>query len=85
MQMNRLQLAGYLGKDPETRSTQGGGHVTNFSLGTSEKWKDKAGQPKQKTEWHRVVAWDKTAEFVQKHLGKGTHVYLEGAVRTRER
>lgn len=83
--VNKAIILGNLGKDPELRYTQGGGAVCNFSVATSEKWTDKgSGREQEKTEWHRVIAFGKTAENVAQYLGKGSPVYVEGRIQTRE-
>lgn len=81
--VNRVILIGNLGKDPEVRFTGGGQAVANFTLATSETWNDKAGERQERTEWHRIVVWGKTAELCGEHLAKGRKVYLEGKVQTR--
>jgi single-strand DNA-binding protein len=84
--VNKVILVGNLGKDPETRRLQSGDPVVNFSLATSESWRDKAsGERKEKTEWHRVVIFNKNlAEVAEKYLRKGSKVYIEGALQTRK-
>ena len=83
--VNRVIILGNLGADPETRSTQGGASVTNLSVATSEKWRDKqTGEQKESTEWHRVVLFGKVAEIAGQYLSKGSKVYLEGKNQTRK-
>lgn len=82
--MNRVTLIGRLGKDPEVRYTPNGKAVGNFSIATDEKWKDKDGAKHEKTEWHRIVVWDKTAELCGEYLTKGRQVAIEGKIQTRE-
>jgi single-strand DNA-binding protein len=82
--VNKVILVGNLGRDPEVRYTQGGSPVANFTLATNEVWTDKAGAKQERTEWHRVVAWGKTAEIARDHLGKGKQVYIEGSLQTRQ-
>lgn len=82
--VNKVILIGRLGRDPEIRYTTGGTAVANMSLATDESYKDKAGQAQKKTEWHRIVAWDKTAENCGKYLNKGSQVYIEGKLQTRK-
>jgi len=84
--VNKVILVGNLGRDPEIRSTQDGTRIANFSVATSESWRDKAsGERKERTEWHRVVIFnDKLVEIVEKYLKKGAKVYLEGALQTRK-
>jgi single-strand DNA-binding protein len=83
--INKVILIGNLGNDPETRYTQSGSAVTNISLATSETWKDKqTGQPQERTEWHRVVFFNRLAEIAGEYLRKGSKVYVEGSLRTRK-
>ena len=84
--VNQVILVGRLGKDPEVRRMQSGDPVCNLSVATSETWRDKAsGERKEKTEWHRVVIWNKgLAEVAEKYLRKGAQVYLEGSLQTRK-
>lgn len=83
MSVNRVTLVGHLGNDPDLRHTDGGTAVANFSLATNERWKDKSGEQKEHTEWHRIVAWGKTAELCKEYLHKGSQVYIEGKLQTR--
>ena len=84
MSVNRAFLIGNLGKDPEMRSMPSGGQVTNVTVATSESWKDKAtGEAKEKTEWHTVVFFNRLAEIAGQYLKKGSKVYIEGSLRTR--
>lgn len=80
--LNKVFLIGHLGKDPESRFTQGGNPVTNFSIATSEKWTDKQGNKQEKTEWHNIVAWSKQAEICRDYLVKGSKVHIEGKLQT---
>jgi len=83
--VNKVILVGNLGNDPETRYMPSGGAVTNISVATSEVWKDKqSGQPQERTEWHRVVFFNKLAEIAGEYLRKGSKVYVEGTLRTRK-
>jgi single-strand DNA-binding protein len=84
MSVNKVILVGRLGKDPETRYTSGGQAVANFSLATDYAYKDRNGERQKRTEWHRIVAWRKLAEIVQQYLKKGSLVYIEGRIETRE-
>jgi len=82
--VNKIILIGRLGKDPETKYTQDGTAVCNFSIATSETWKDKnTGDKQEKTEWHRIVAWRRLAEICGEYLRKGMQVYIEGKLQTR--
>jgi single-strand DNA-binding protein len=84
--VNKVILVGNLGKDPETRRLQSGDPVVNLSIATSESWRDKSsGERKEKTEWHRVVIFNKNlAEVAEKYLRKGAKVYVEGSLQTRK-
>ena len=83
--INKVILVGNLGQDPETRYMPSGGAVTNVTLATSESWKDKqSGQPQERTEWHRVVFFNRLAEIAGEYLKKGSKVYVEGSLRTRK-
>lgn len=83
--INKVILVGNLGNDPEHRMLPSGGAVTNISIATSETWKDKnTGQPQERTEWHRVVFFNRLAEIAAEYLRKGSKVYVEGALRTRK-
>ena len=83
--LNKTQLIGNLGSDPDIRQAGNGNKVANFTVATSESWKDKeTGQVREKTEWHRVVVFGKVAEAVESYLRKGHRVYIEGKNRTRE-
>lgn len=83
--VNKVILVGNLGNDPEIRYTQGGAAITNVSIATSEAWKDKqTGQPQERTEWHRVVFFNRLAEIAGEYLRKGSKVYVEGTLRTRK-
>jgi len=81
--VNKVILIGNLGKDPELRYTPGGQAVGSFSLATSEKWRDKDGNPQDKTEWHNIVVWGRQAEIAKEYLAKGRQVYIEGRIQTR--
>ncbi|PWK43627.1 single-stranded DNA-binding protein [Pleionea mediterranea] len=83
--INKVILVGNLGNDPEIRYTANGGAIANLSIATSEQWKDKSsGEPREKTEWHRVVIFGKLAEIAGEYLRKGSQVYLEGKLQTRK-
>lgn len=82
--VNKVILLGNLGRDPETRYTTGGSAVTNLSIATSEQWKDKNGEKQERTEWHRVVLFDRLAEIAGEYLKKGRSVYIEGRLQTRK-
>ena len=83
--VNKVILIGNLGKDPEIRYSPSGGAIANLTLATSESWKDKnTGEKVEKTEWHRVVAFKRTAEIMGEYLKKGSKVYIEGKLQTRK-
>jgi len=82
--VNKVILVGRLGKDPEVRNLENGAAVANFTIATSESYKDKTtGEKKEVTEWHNIVLWRGLAEIAQKYLHKGDLVYIEGKLRTR--
>ena len=81
--VNKVILVGNLGKDPEVRYLEGGTAVANFSLATTETYKDKSGNRVEQTEWRNVVLWRGLAEVAEKYLKKGSQVYVEGKLRTR--
>ena len=81
--VNKVILVGNLGSDPEIRTTPGGQRVANFRLATSRSWNNQEGQRQEKTEWHSIVAWGKTADIVERYLQKGKQVYVEGRLETR--
>lgn len=82
--LNKAMIIGRLGQDPDVRYTQSNTAVANMSVATSERYKDKSGEWKENTEWHRVVAWGRTAEICQEYLKKGSLVYIEGPIQTRQ-
>ena len=83
--VNKVILVGNLGRDPETRYMPDGGAVTNVSIATTESWKDKgSGEKQEKTEWHRVAFFGKLAEIAGEYLKKGSQIYVEGRLQTRE-
>lgn len=83
--INKVILVGNLGNDPEVKYMPSGGAVTNFSIATTDSWKDKtSGERVDKTEWHRVVFFNRLAEIAGEYLKKGSQVYIEGALRTRK-
>lgn len=82
--LNKVQIIGRLGQDPETRHLQDGTAVTNISIATTEKWKSKDGSKQEKTEWHKVVFWGRLAEIAGEYLRKGSMAYIEGKLETRK-
>ena len=84
MSVNKAILVGRLGRDPETRYTSAGQAVCNFTLATDETYKDRNGERQKRTEWHRIVVWGKQAEIAQQYLHKGSLIFLEGRIQTRQ-
>ena len=84
MSVNKVILVGRLGRDPEVRNTSSGQTVTNFSLATDESFKDRNGERQKKTEWHKVVVWGKQAEIAGQYLKKGSLVFIDGQIQTRQ-
>ncbi|HUE56869.1 MAG TPA: single-stranded DNA-binding protein [Candidatus Udaeobacter sp.] len=84
MSVNKVILVGRLGRDPETRYTGGGQAVANFSLATDESYKDRNGERQKRTEWHKIVVWGKQAEIAQQYLKKGSLIFIEGRIQSRE-
>lgn len=82
--LNKAMIIGRLGQDPEVRYTQSNTAVATMSVATSERYKDRNGEWQENTEWHKVVAWGRTAEICQEYLKKGSLVYFEGPIQTRE-
>lgn len=83
--INKVILVGNLGQDPEVRYTQSGSAITNISIATTDSWTDKqSGQRQDRTEWHRIVFFNRLAEIAGEYLRKGSQVYIEGALRTRK-
>lgn len=83
--VNKTILVGNIGKPPEAKTTQGGKTLVQFSVATSERWKDKeTGEQKERTEWHQCVAFDKLAEIIIRYGGQGQKVYVEGSNRTKK-
>lgn len=82
--LNKVQLTGYLGADPEMRYTAQGSAVTTFRVASGRSWKDRDGNAHDDTEWFRIVAWDKLGEICNQYLTKGTRVYVEGRLQTRK-
>lgn len=81
--VNKVIIIGRLGSDPEVKTVAGGKAVARLSVATSESWTDRDGKKQERTEWHRIVVWDKLAELCGKYLAKGRQVYLEGRLETR--
>jgi single-strand DNA-binding protein len=83
MALNKVLLIGNVGRDPEVRHLEGGAAVANFSLATSERYKDRNGETREATEWHTIVAWRQLADLAEKYIRKGSQIYVEGRIRSR--
>lgn len=81
--VNKAILIGNLGADPELRYTPSGSAVASFNIATTEKWKGKDGQLQERTDWHRIILWERQAEIAKEYLRKGSSVYIEGRIQTR--
>jgi single-strand DNA-binding protein len=81
--VNKAILVGNVGKDPEVKFLPSGSPVANFTLATSERFKDKAGEFQERTEWHNIVAYQRTAEIIRDYVKKGSKLYIEGRIQTR--
>lgn len=90
MSLNKVMLIGNVGKDPEIRYLAGNGQngsnskVATFTLATTERFRDRNGNPQERTEWHNIVAWRNNADIIEKYVKKGTQLYIEGKLRTRD-
>src|SRR5258708_34984196 len=84
MSVNKVILVGRLGRDPETRYPGSGQPVANFSMATDESYKDKNGERQKRTEWHKIVVWGKQAEIAQQYLKKGSLIFIDGRIQSRE-
>lgn len=82
--VNKVMLLGNIGKDPEVRVSPNGTAIANLTLATSETWKDQQGERQERTEWHRIVMFGRTAEVARDYLRKGSKLYLEGKLQTRK-
>jgi len=82
--VNKVILVGRLGRDPEVRYTPSGTAVANFSIATSEQWTNKDGEKQERTEWHKIVAWRRLGEICGEYLHKGSQIYIEGRLQTRD-
>lgn len=82
--LNKAMIIGNLGTDPEVRSTSDGTRVATLSVATSRRWTGRDGQPQERTEWHRVVCWDRLGEICERYLNKGDRVYIEGRIEYRQ-
>jgi len=77
-------LIGNVGQDPEIRTIPSGARVAQFSVATSRRWNDKSGQQQEKTEWHRIVAWERLVEIIERYVKKGDRIYVEGEIEYRQ-
>lgn len=84
MSVNKVLLIGNVGSDPEIRYTQGNNKVASFRIATSERYKDRNGETRENTEWHTIVVWGKPVDFVEAYIKKGSMVYVEGKLTTRQ-
>lgn len=82
--LNKVLIIGNLGRDPELKSTPSGQSVANFSVATTERWKDNQGNQKSETTWHNIQVWGKQAEVAERYLRKGSQVHIEGRIQIRE-
>jgi single-strand DNA-binding protein len=82
--VNKVILVGRLGRDPELKYTPSGAPVATFSLATDESFKDRTGEKQERTEWHKIVAWNKLAEICGEYLTKGKLIYIEGSIRSKQ-
>ena len=81
--INKVIIVGNVGQEPEVKQTTNGGTIVNLSIATSESWKGKDGNQQERTEWHRVVFFNRLAEIVEQYVKKGSKIYIEGSLRTR--
>ena len=84
MSLNKVMLIGNVGRDPEVRYLEGNAKVATFTLATTERFKDRSGEVRENTEWHNIVAWRNSADVAERFVKKGTQLYVEGRLRTRE-
>lgn len=82
--LNKVMIIGRLGQDPEKKTTANGSSFVTISVATSESWKDQSGNKQEKTEWHKVIFWNKQAELVAQYLKKGSLVYIEGSIENQQ-
>lgn len=82
--LNQVHLIGTVGNDPEVRAIQGGAKVASFRLATTERYKDRDGNRQEQTEWHNITVWNNRADFVEKYIHKGSNLFIEGKLRTRQ-
>ena len=82
--LNKAMLIGNVGQDPEIRTIPSGARVAQFSVATSRRWNDKNGQQQEKTEWHRIVAWEKLVDIIERYVKRGDRIYVEGEIEYRQ-
>jgi single-strand DNA-binding protein len=82
--LNKAMLIGNVGQDPEIRTIPSGSRVAQFSVATTRRWNDKSGQQQEKTEWHRIVAWEKLVDIIERYVKKGDRIYVEGEIEYRQ-
>lgn len=82
--LNKVMLIGNVGQDPEIRTIPSGARVAQFSVATSRRWNDKSGQQQEKTEWHRIVAWERLVDILERYVKKGDRIYVEGEIEYRQ-
>ena len=82
--LNKAMLIGNVGQDPEIRTIPSGARVAQFSVATSRRWNDKSGQQQEKTEWHRIVAWERLVDIIERYVKKGDRIYVEGEIEYRQ-
>jgi len=78
--LNKVMLIGNVGSEPEIRTTGGGTKMAKFSLATNRQWTDRSGQKQEKTEWHRITAWERIADLIEQYVHKGDRLYVEGSI-----
>jgi single-strand DNA-binding protein len=82
--LNKAMLIGNVGQDPEIRTIPSGSRVAQFSVATTRRWNDRGGQQQEKTEWHRIVAWEKLTDIIERYVKKGDRIYVEGEIEYRQ-
>jgi single-strand DNA-binding protein len=82
--LNKAMIIGNVGSDPEVRTIPNGARVAQFSVATGRRWTDKSGQQQEKTEWHRIVVWDRLVEIIERYVKKGDRIYVEGEIEYRQ-
>jgi len=82
--LNKAMIIGNVGSDPDVRTIPSGARVAQFSVATSRRWNDKNGQQQEKTEWHRIVCWDRLVDIIERYVKKGDRIYVEGEIEYRQ-